>query len=165
MQDPRAELAGYLVILSVTIFALLLSGTIDMDFASDLEVFAGPRRYPRIILSVILVLDLILIASALRRLSAGNRVRGAVADANWRGKGKAFAVFVALAAFVLLFKPVGYLLAMFPLLIFVALMNGARNIGRTVLVCSALILICLLVFRYGLNIVLPEGLVGIDMIF
>ena len=70
-----------------------------------------------------------------------------------------------LCIFASAFEPVGYIFTVPPLVFAAALLNRARNwksAALTALISTACLLI---IFRYGLNIVLPEGLLGIDWIF
>ena len=68
----------------------------------------------------------------------------------------------ALLAFVLAFEPLGYLLTMVPLLMATAYLCGCRNGWRNLLVAVAASLVCLAALRYGLDTVLPEGVLGVD---
>ena len=165
MKDLYWELSGQLILLAMAVGALILSAQINMEFASELEIFAGPRRYPRIILIIFILMNLILIASTLFNAKKLNRATEPPTAAPVNGKLRAFAVLIALIAFVIALEHIGYLILTAPLLVFVALMNGARKSISTIAVCVVLTISCLLIFRYGLNIVLPEGILGIDGIF
>lgn len=161
------ELIGQVTLLGLAIIAFAMTSQIDMQFASDLEIVAGPRRYPRIILTIFIVMNLILIASTLVKAKKGEAHQATEPAENSvpAGKARAAAVFVCLVVFVLAFDSVGYLILTVPLLMFVAWMNGARLSIQMVVVSVGLTITCLILFRYGLNIVLPEGLLGIDAIF
>jgi len=80
---------------------------------------------------------------------------------SWRAAG----LFTALTVFVLLFERVGYILTMIPLLVLVAHLCGARSWVISTVVSLCLTALCLVIFRYGLATVLPEGLFGIDAVF
>jgi len=167
MKDLTLELFGQLTLLILAIAAFVLSAQIDMEFASDLEIIGGPRRYPRIILAVFILMNVILIVSTVLKTGSKSELAkpASVNASTLDGKVRAAAVFLLLIVFVIAFEFVGYLILTGPLLIFVAMMNGARLSVRMVAVCVILTVTCLFVFRYGLNIVLPEGLLGIDGIF
>ncbi len=154
----RRGMLGGAALLILTLAAFWATGLIDLSFASELETFTGPRAYPQIILSVMLGLSVLLMVRAALALvvsdehGPGNR-RGVVATVG------------LLVGFVALFEPLGYILAM-PCLVFAAaLLVGARRLGSAALVAIVSSLLCLLLFRYGLNTVLPEGVLGIDQIF
>ena len=74
-----------------------------------------------------------------------------------------------LLAIIVLFcfalEPIGYILTMIPLLIVTSRLNGARNWPVKIVVSALLATVCLVIFRYALNTVLPEGILGIDRIF
>ena len=56
MANPRVELAVTLVFVGLVILGLYLTSQIDLAFSSDLETFSGPRAYPGLILSIMLLL-------------------------------------------------------------------------------------------------------------
>ena len=165
MKDHYWELGGQVILLAFGIGALVLSAQINMDFASELEIFAGPRRYPRIILVIFILMNVILIVTTLLQTKMRTKQTGSNRTTSQKGKARAFAVLVSLIAFIVGLEAIGYLILTIPLLIFVALMNGAKRSLATIIVCVGLTIVCLLIFRYGLNVVLPEGVLGIDGIF
>lgn len=150
---------GFLVLI---LFGLHQTYQIDLAFSSDLETFSGPRAYPGLILGLTLAMTLGVLASLL--LSPRPASGDDAAPLFHRGTLKAIWVLAALAGFVLLLEPVGYLLTMVPLLMVTARMNGARRWLTAAMVSILMALACLAVFRYGLNTVLPEGVLGIDAI-
>lgn len=165
MKDLRWELAGQFVFLALAISAFMLTGRIDMAFASDLEIFAGPRRYPRIILAIFISMNVVLIVTTLLRARTLSIPEAGPGDEpGSKGRVRALAVLIALSVFVAVFETLGYLVLTAPLLIFVAVMNKAPLSAKTIIVCLCLTIICLMIFRYALNVVLPEGILGIDMI-
>jgi len=148
---------GFLIFAAVGFY---LTGLIDLSFSPELERFTGPRAYPRTLLAVIAVLAVLLLLGALRLPRAAPvRAEGAP-PRRWR----CLAALGALALFVALFETLGFILAMPPLLIAIALLNGANRLWPVVVTSLVAAAICLLLFRYGLNTVLPEGLLGIDQI-
>jgi hypothetical protein len=77
-------------------------------------------------------------------------------------------VFVALAvllAFTLTFERLGYIATSLPLMLIFAWFYGARRPGPALATCFFVAAGLLLLFRYGLSTVLPEGVLGIDQIF
>ena len=164
----RTELWASLVSTALVVVGIYLTARIDLSFSSGMNVFTGPRGYPGVILGAMLLLGLILIGKSARQFLGEP---GAVSETDDRsederqGRIKAAAAYLAFALFVLILEPLGYILAMLALLVVVALLAGARRWSMALLACFVMMLSCLLIFRYGLDTVLPEGVFGIDMIF
>jgi hypothetical protein len=164
----RTELLASLVSTALVVVGIYLTIRIDLSFSSGMNVFTGPRGYPGVILGAMLLLGLILVGKFARQLRAEP---GPTSDADDRseegrqGKIKAAAAYLAFAVFVLVLEPLGYILAMLALLVVVARLGGARRWSVALLASFVMMLTCLLIFRYGLDTVLPEGIFGIDMIF
>ncbi len=164
MVNPRVEFAISLLFIGLVIGGLYLTSQIDLAFSSDLETFSGPRAYPGIILSVMLLLfagtAAMQIRDVLGKVNTNLEYEGLFGErARW-----SLALFVALLCFVLLFESVGYILTMVPLLAVVSLLCGAPNKLGALVVAICLSTICLVIFRYGLSTVLPEGWFGIDAV-
>ena len=159
MKKARAELIVTLLLIVAVLWGFFLTSRIDLAFSSDLETFSGPRAYPGLILGVMLVL----LGGTALQLVRGPQDRDAFAfsETTWRAVG----LFAALTAFVLLFERVGYILTMVPLLVLVARLCGARSWVINTVAALCLTAVCLVIFRYGLATVLPEGLFGIDAVF
>ena len=158
--------ARFELVVACAFLVLILLGVqqtyrIDLAFSSDLETFSGPRAYPGLILGLMLVANLGVIASL---LFSRQPVERSDEPLFTRGTVDAAIVLLALVVFVFTFEPLGYLVAMIPLLIVSSMMNGARNLLVAAIVSTLMALACLVIFRYVLNTVLPEGVLGIDMI-
>ena len=159
MTKARAELIVTLLLIVAVLWGFFLTSRIDLAFSSDLETFSGPRAYPGLILGVMLVL---LGGTALHLVRWPQDTEAFVFSAStWRAVG----LFAALTVFVLLFERVGYILTMVPLLVLVARLCGARSWVINTVAALCLTAVCLVIFRYGLATVLPEGLFGIDAVF
>lgn len=165
MLTPRVELTVTSAFIVLILIGLYLTSRIDLAFSSDLETFSGPRAYPRLILLILLVISLVI---------AGNQLQAIRLDQNKDNGQEAFfdkrqilsaALFVALLLFVLAFESIGYILTMVPLLTVVALLCGSKSVARSLVVSICLTALCLVIFRYGLSTVLPEGIFGIDAAF
>jgi len=165
MINPRVELVITLVFAILIMVGLVLTSRIDLAFSSDLETFSGPRAYPGLILSVLLTLMVFI---------AVNQFRGVFLDSNGGFEFEALfnsrsvwsaALFVSLFVFVLTFEGVGYILTMIPLLTVGALLCGAKGVMRALVAAICLTAVSLVIFRYGLATVLPEGIFGIDAVF
>lgn len=164
MLNPRVELAITLVFIGSVLLGLHLTSRIDLAFSSDLETFSGPRAYPGMILLVLLVLFSAVAANQLNEILRSSK-NGSVNEAFFNNRSAwSAALFGALLVFVLTFESVGYILTMVPLLTVVALLCGAKNKLQAFVVAVCLTAACLVIFRYGLATVLPEGWFGIDAV-
>lgn len=165
MLKPRVELAIAIAFIGLIMVGLFLTSRIDLAFSSDLETFSGPRAYPGLILWVMLLLFVVIGANQLREMLRDTE-RCAEYETFFNNRSVwSAALFVALFVFVLTFESVGYILTMVPLLTVVALLCGAKNAVRAFVVAVCLTAVCLVIFRYGLSTVLPEGFFGIDAVF
>lgn len=163
MNVRQADLVSAVSILALVFFGFYQTSLIDLALSSELETFTGPRAYPRIILSGMLFLVFL----QLGKIWIGRHKEAAVEIALpvHPRLTKVFLALLTLTMFTAVFEPLGYLITVIPLLIIVGYLNGADNLSRTVIFSVVASAICLIVFRYGLNTVLPEGLIGIDQIF
>jgi tripartite tricarboxylate transporter TctB family protein len=164
MINPRVELAITLAFLGAILVGLYLTSRIDLVFSSELETFSGPRAYPALILSIMLLLFGGIAASQLRAVRRETVSEPKFAPFFSARSIRSAVLFASLLVFVLSFESVGYILTMVPLLTFVALLCGAKNWIQALAVAVCLTAVCLLTFRYGLATVLPEGWFGIDEI-
>jgi len=165
MLNQRIELAVTLTFVIAILLGLFLTSRIDLAFSSDLETFSGPRAYPGLILSVLLALIVLVGANQIRKL-VRNSDQGSEHEPFFDRRAILSAsLFASLVVFVLTFERIGYILTMVPLLILVALLCGARSAPRVVLAAVGFAAVCLVIFRYGLATILPEGLLGIDALF
>ncbi|MEL6521881.1 MAG: tripartite tricarboxylate transporter TctB family protein [Pseudomonadota bacterium] len=162
MLGQKFDIAVTVLFVVAILLGLVLTRRIDLAFSSDLETFSGPRAYPGVILTVLLVLFGSIGFAQLRGLKQDAKQSEGIFDrrAIW-----SVGLFLALILFVATFEPVGYILTMVPLLILVAFLTGGRSPARVGLVAITLTALCLVIFRYGLATVLPEGVLGIDAIF
>jgi hypothetical protein len=158
------DLAVALIFTVLILVGLYLTSRIDLAFSSDLETFSGPRAYPGTILSILLLFNLMIVVSQVRSVVRNTDLRPDRQRSLPTSFVQAAGLFVALVAFVLAFEPVGYILTMVPLLTISARLCGARSTINAFVVSMGLAAICLIVFRYGLATVLPEGVFGIDML-
>ncbi len=161
MNIRTRELVSAATILILVAFGYHLTGFIDLSFSSELERFTGPRAYPRMILAVMLVLSLLLLIRAYIFAPA-------MADedaTDTAGRGKVALAVLSIALFVAVFEWIGFIVCMPVLLFSIGMLHGARYPARVAVTALIAAAVCLVVFRYGLNTVLPEGLLGIDQIF
>jgi len=101
-----------------------------------------------------LALSAVLVGSELRRRSA----RGATI--NWRPVGRALSTWLALAASVALFKPLGFLVSFALLTYFIVAVMYRRPLKTAALVAAASAAGFFLVFQLALGVSLPVGVLG-----
>lgn len=77
------------------------------------------------------------------------------------GTGRMVAIFAVLIAYVLLLEPVGFILTTLACALLVMLIMGERKWFMLVLIPIALSAALYLIFRFGLNIPLPKGILTI----
>ncbi len=164
MSLRRVELLSALVMSMLILYGFYLTSLIDLTLSSELETFTGPRAYPRIILAGMFVLALMLVGKAWANRQDDEIDSGPVEPFHPRLTKVAMALLI-LVIFAALFEPLGYLLTLVPLLMAIGYLNGADNLARNATYSILSMATCLVIFRYGLNTVLPEGLLGIDQIF
>jgi hypothetical protein len=159
MNLQQREVGGAAALLAIVAFFFYLTSQIDLAFSSDLEKLTGPRAYPRIILGVMTIVGLLLL------FQGWVTPKDKLEKTNWsdlRAVGFALALIIL---FVSLFEPIGYLLTVPPLVFAAAFLNRAQNLKAALLVAIFASLTLVIIFRYGLNTVLPEGVLAIDQVF
>lgn len=165
MLRPQVEFTVTIAFTLFILMGLFLASQINLAFSSDLETFSGPRAYPRLILLVLLALNLATALGQFRGMRRDHTNNSHAAAPFDKRVFLSMAMFGSLIVFVLTFERVGYILTMVPLLVMVAWLCGAKNLIHGLIVSLCLTALCLVVFRYGLSTVLPEGLFGIDAAF
>ncbi len=161
-QRARRDLIGAGLMLAIVLAALWVSGSIDIAQFGITERLSGPRGYPRALLAVGLVLALALAVASLRRSRRP-------ADAGEQGEEvsisqplRPLALLAGLVVFTLVLETAGYLIAMSALLVYGAHIYGARRWWHALAAAIAFTLASIVLFRFGLDTVLPEGWLGID---
>lgn len=120
---------------------------------------AGPGLFPLclgallMILSSIFVLN-IFIESGIKGRTATHRIMVA-------GPGRVILFLGAIVLTILLFKPLGYPLSSFLLLLFLLRILGVKSWHRNVLISFSAAFICYLLFVQWLKIPLPKGWIGL----
>ncbi|MDB3936103.1 tripartite tricarboxylate transporter TctB family protein [Granulosicoccus sp.] len=163
MSGRKAEISKALTLLTLVIFGFYQTTTIDLTFSSELELFTGPRAYPRLLLCGMLLLVVIHLGNLVLR--SDNAINSDVKVPMHPRLSKVILALFVLILFTSIFELLGYLLAIVPLIVTISFLNGANHIIKTCFFAVLISLICLIVFRYSLNTVLPEGVLGIDQIF
>lgn len=114
----------------------------------------GPGFFPLWYGIAMLALSAVLVVSELARRSA----RGSAID--WKPLGRALSTWLALAASVALFKPLGFLVSFALLTYFIVAFIYRRPQKTAVLVAVASAAGFFLVFRLALGVALPAGALG-----
>ena len=147
---------------------LALALTLDVELQRQVGGAIGPEAYPGLLALLIIVLALVLVVCAARGGAAGTAPEVAGSDElddavlvsgapNRRG---VVLTLGLLCLYTLLLPTVGYLLATPPVLVGLMLLTGERR--WLLMIIGALVLTgaLYLFFRYGMSLVLPEGLLG-----
>ncbi len=153
----RTDLAASLA--SVGLGAWLFRETFSFSVTASERVGGGidAAGYPRLLAGLTMALGLALAARALWKWRAARAATPPAAGAEGQGGGKVRAAlsFAVLLLYTLLLEPLGFLLAT-PLAVGVLLrITGGRGVLHAAVAFTAAIFVF---FRYGVNIVLPEGL-------
>lgn len=163
MNERRTDIISAISILALVFIGFYQTSLIDLTLSSELEKFTGPRAYPRIILSGMLFL--VFIQLGMIWIARNKEVAADIAPPVHPRLTKVFLSLLTLTLFTAAFEPLGYIITMIPLLVIIGYLNGANNPWKIIVFAVVASATCLVVFRYGLNTVLPEGLLGIDQIF
>ncbi len=154
------DLIGAGAILALILAALWVSGSIDIAQFGVTERLSGPRGYPRALLLAGLALGIALVVVTLQ--ATRRHGNDSPADFSIAEPGRPFALLVGLVGFALALDTVGYLIAMIVLLVFCARLYGARRWWQAIAAAIVFTLGSIVLFRFGLDTVLPEGWLGID---
>jgi len=114
----------------------------------------GPGFFPLWYGIAMLALSAVLVVSELARRSAGGT------SINWSPLGRALSTWLALAASVALFKPLGFFVSFALLTYFIVAVMYRRPLKIAALVAAASAAGFFLVFRLALGVSLPVGLLG-----
>lgn len=159
----RGDLAAGLV--SMGLGAWLFWQTFSFNVTASERVGGGidAAGYPRLLAGLTIALGMVLAARACWKWGtamAGTAGASSASDApdGGRGRLRAAAVFAVLLLYTLLLEPVGFLIAT-PLAVGALLrIVGGRHPVHAALAAIAFTAAIFVFFRYGVNIVLPEGL-------
>jgi hypothetical protein len=162
--SARRDLIGAGLLLAVILAALWVSGSIDVAQFGVNERLSGPRGYPRALLLVGLALAVALVVVTLRRARRHRDADAHDGDVSISEPARPLALLAGLVVFSLALETAGYLIAMSLLLVYGARIYGARSWWQTLAAASGFTLASIVLFRYGLDTVLPEGWLGIDAV-
>ena len=154
----RIDLAASLA--SIGLGAWLFRETFSFSVTASERVGGGidAAGYPRLLAGLTMLLGLALAARALWKWRAAPAPPAAGAEGQGGGKVRAALCFAVLLLYTLLLEPLGFLLAT-PLAVGVLLrITGGRGALHAAVAAVAFTAAIFVFFRYGVNIVLPEGL-------
>jgi hypothetical protein len=134
---------------------LAMTLRLDVDLQRNVGGAIGPDAYPGLLAVAIVALALVLLWQA--RRPQPEPAAEPADRAGWRRVGLALAL---LCGFTLLLEPLGFLIAMPLMLVLLMRLTGDRRWWLTLPAALLMTLLLYGFFRYGMNLVLPEGLLG-----
>ena len=156
--DWRKDLAASLV--SMGLGAWLFRQTFSFNVTASERVGGGidAAGYPRLLAGLTILLGIALAGRALWKWRTARPGPGGGAAGRGGGRLRAALSFAVLLLYTLLLEPLGFLLAT-PLAVGALLrIVGGRGALHAALAAIAFTVAIFVFFRYGVNIVLPEGL-------
>ena len=130
---------------------------IDAELAQRIGGVIGPVRYP-LFLSIgamVLALLILLEPSVPDTLGVPDEAAGA-AGGGRSTAGRIVALFATILAFLVLFRPLGYVVTATGLIFVIMLLNGLRNILLGLVMSIAFVAVCYVAFTRILLVRLPE---------
>jgi len=156
MMLSRDGISG-LVCLAISV--ILLTQTFGLPPAAIVPI--GPAFYPRVVLSILMLLSVILIAldvRAMRTAAASAAAPAAGPPPNYR---LVLATFIEFGLYILLLPPLGFRIATFLFVLSLQVTlewpRSTKHWVLAVLVAAATSLICFLIFQDYLSVLLPRG--------
>jgi len=147
---------------------LALTLTLDVELQRQVGGAIGPEAYPGLLALLIIALALLLAVRAARggtsrtapEIAGTDELDDAVFASGAPNRRGVVLTLGLLCLYTLLLPPVGYLLATPPALVGLMLLTGERRWLLMIIGAVLLTAVLYLFFRYGMNLVLPEGLLG-----
>jgi len=142
------------------ILGILLSFYIFMEsakFPEDNVLLMGPSFFPRILAVLMLIMSIALIVIALMGKSAKTAEKLDIRDP---GIQRSIIALVATVIYLLLFKRLGFILDSILYLMFLMYLLKLRNYVQMVLVSIGVSVAVYFIFKVGLSITLPLGILG-----
>lgn len=149
----KADIIAGLLGLSLSFYIIIQSG----KFPEDNVLLLGPSFFPRILAVLMLVMSTTLIITALLGKSARTAEKLDIRDP---GIQRSIITLAATVIYLLLLKPVGFIVDTIVYLIFLMYLLKLRNYLQMVLVAVGVSVAVYYVFRVALNITLPLGILG-----
>ena len=155
---------GGVLCLIFGIWLLHQSSELDVETAARVGGGIGAADYPIILAVSVLVLALVLVLQGVFPRFAEEDDSDLAAPANATETKPSYArpalAFATLVLFTLLFNPVGYLIVTPIALVALMRINGEQRWGLMVVSAVAWTAVLFVLFRFGVSLVLPEGLLG-----
>ena len=155
-----ADLLGGVLSICFGSLAMGLSFGFQIDASDRVGGGIDAALYPRLIATAVIILGLVLVVKGIQaRLTAAGAATGAATP----GGGSWLvlpALYATLVVFTLVLIEVGYVIASLVLIAVILLLLGERRPLVVVVVSTAVTAGIFLAFRYGFNIVLPEGILA-----
>lgn len=142
------------------VLGILLSFYIFMEsakFPEDNVLLMGPSFFPRILAVLMLIMSITLIVIALMGKSAKTAEKLDIRDP---GIQRSIIALVATVIYLLLFKRLGFILDSILYLMFLMYLLKLRNYVQMVLVSIGVSVAVYFIFKVGLSITLPLGILG-----
>jgi hypothetical protein len=160
MMLSRDGISG-LVCLAISV--ILLTQTFGLPPATIVPI--GPAFYPRVVLTLLMLLSVILIALDVRAMRAARAVPAAAAPPPPAGAAPNYrlvlATFIEFGLYILLLPPLGFRIATFLFVLSLQVTlewpRSGKHWALTVAVAAATSLISFLIFQDYLSILLPRG--------
>jgi hypothetical protein len=157
MMLSRDGVSG-LVCLAISV--ILLTQTFGLPPAAIVPI--GPAFYPRVVLSILMLLSVILIALDIRAMRAQPAPATAPAAAdpspNYR---LVLATFIEFGLYILLLPPLGFRIATFLFVLSLQVTlewpRSPRHWVLTIVIAAATSIVCYLIFQNYLSVLLPRG--------
>ena len=153
MMLSRDGISGF-VCLAISI--ILLTQTFGLPPAAIVPI--GPAFYPRVVLSILMLLSVILIALDFRAIRTAAAAPAAGAPPNYR---LVLATFIEFGLYILLLPPLGFRIATFLFVLSLQVTlewpRSSKHWLLAIAVAAATSLICYLVFQDYLSLLLPRG--------
>jgi putative tricarboxylic transport membrane protein len=133
--------------------AIAAIAALDIFIPRSISGFVGPQAFPLVVAGGLAILGVVLVTRTVIRPRHSTESIGSRRDA--------LVLVAAVAAYLVLFQSLGFLLSTFLLLAGMFYHLGERKIWVTVVVAAGLSLAVTLAFRVGLNVNLPVGPFGL----
>jgi len=156
MMLSRDGVSGFVCL---TISVILLTQTFGLPPAAIVPI--GPAFYPRVVLSILMLLSVILIAldiRAMRTTAAPAAVPAAGPAPNYR---LVLATFIEFGFYILILPPLGFRIATFLFVLSLQVTlewpRSAKHWALAVAIAAATSIVCYLIFQDYLSVLLPRG--------
>ena len=156
MMLSRDGVSG-LVCLAISV--ILLTQTFGLPPAAVVPI--GPAFYPRVVLSILMFLSVILIALDFRAMRAAAAPAAAPAAGPAPNYRLVLATFIEFGLYILVLPPLGFRISTFLFVLSLQVTlewpRSAKHWALAVVIAAATSIVCYLVFQDYLSVLLPRG--------